>query len=277
MDLLDDIINKIELHVKNDRLEHAKVIGLRNKSEEFLIAVLSIFFPYYIKSKISDDFSVRDEIEMLLELLRLFLDRQNLSITESRKIEMAFLNNLDDIKITLNEDAQAIKDADPAAQSFDEILLSYPGFFAIASYRIAHNLNNLGVNLLPRLITEFAHRETGIDIHPKATIGAALAIDHGTGIVIGETAIIGNRVRLYQGVTIGALVVRKELATQKRHPTIEDDVVIYANATILGPEAIIGCRSVIGGNVWLTQAVPPDSVVTHEAAVQHAVNHDRDY
>ena len=157
----------------------------------------------------------------------------------------------------------------------DEILLTYPGFLAIASYRIAHNLDNLGVNLLPRLIAEFAHRETGIDIHPKASIGTAIAIDHGTGIVIGETAVIGDRVRLYQGVTIGALVVHKELATQKRHPTIEDDVIIYANATILGAEAIIGCRSVIGGNVWLTHAVPQDSIVTHEATVQHFVNQDK--
>jgi serine O-acetyltransferase len=130
---------------------------------------------------------------------------------------------------------------------------------------MARMLADLGVPLLPRLITEAAHRATGIDIHPGAVIGAALAIDHGTGIVIGETAVIGDRVRLYQGVTLGALSVRKELAETKRHPTIESDVVIYANATILGGATVVGAGSVIGGNVWLTRSVPPRSVVTHES------------
>ena len=275
MDRLEDISNKVEQDIKKDRLAHVKIIGLRDKSEEFLITVLSILFPHYAKNNTFDDSTIHVEVERLLELLRFFLDRQDLRVTESRKIEIDFLNNFKNIKSVLDEDSQAIKNADPAAQSLDEILLTYPGFLAIASYRITHNLDNLGVNLLPRLITEFAHRETGIDIHPKASIGKAIAIDHGTGIVIGETAVIGDRVRLYQGVTIGALVVHKELATQKRHPTIEDDVVIYANATILGSEAIIGCRSVIGGNVWLTHAVPPDSIVTHESTVQHFVNQDK--
>ena len=154
-------------------------------------------------------------------------------------------------------------------------MLSYPGFQAILVYRIAHILYQENVPLIPRMMSEIVHSDTGIDIHPGATIGHSFCIDHGTGIVIGETAVIGDRVRLYQGVTIGALVVHKELATQKRHPTIEDDVVIYANATILGSEAIIGCRSVIGGNVWLTHAVPPDSIVTHESTVQHFVNQDK--
>ena len=276
MDQLEDLSKKINQHVKKDRLDNVKIIGLRDQSEEFLITVLSILFPHYTKNELSEDVVIHDEIEGLLKLLRFFLDRQDLDATEIRKIEIDFLTNLNDVRAILNEDAQAIKDADPAAQSLDEVLLTYPGFLAIASYRIAHYLDNLDVNLLPRLITEFAHRETGIDIHPKASIGAALAIDHGTGIVIGETAVIGDRVRLYQGVTIGALVVHKELATQKRHPTIEDDVVIYANATILGPEAIIGRRSVIGGNVWLTEAVPPDSIVTHDSAIQHSVNQDKD-
>jgi serine O-acetyltransferase len=124
------------------------------------------------------------------------------------------------------------------------------------------------VTLLPRLVSEFAHRQTGIDIHPSAQIGESVAIDHGTGIVIGETTVIGSRVRLYQGVTLGALSVRKDLAQQKRHPTIEDDVVIYANATILGGDTVIGAGSVIGGNVWLTHSVPPGSVVTHGATIE---------
>src|SRR5512143_1325750 len=138
----------------------------------------------------------------------------------------------------------------------------------MACYRMAHELGRLSVDLLPRLVTEAAHHRTGIDIHPGARIGRAFAIDHGTGIVIGETTVIGDRVRMYQGVTLGALSVRKELARQKRHPTIEDDVVIYANATILGGDTVIGAGSVIGGNVWLTHSVPPGSVVTHGATIE---------
>ncbi len=272
MDRLENISKQLAEHVKNDREGDLTIIGMRDKSEEFLIAVLRILFPHYAKNSILDDVLLRDEVKRLSELLMFFLDRQDLGPTENRKIEIDFLTNLENIKIILDADAQAIKTADPAAQSLDEILLAYPGFLATASYRIAHHLDNLGVTLLPRLISEFAHRETGIDIHPKASIGAEFAIDHGTGIVIGETAVIGNRVRLYQGVTIGALVVHKELATKKRHPTIEDDVVIYANATILGADAVIGRRSVIGGNVWLTQAVAPDSIVTHESTIQHSIN-----
>ena len=165
-------------------------------------------------------------------------------------------------------DAQATCDADPAATSLDEVILAYPGVYALACYRLAHELLHLGVTILPRLITELAHRETGIDIHPAARLGHRIAIDHGTGIVIGETSTIGNGVRLYQGVTLGALSVKKSLASTKRHPTIEDDVVIYANATILGGETVVGRGSVIGGNVWLTHSVPPRSVVTHTAPLE---------
>src|SRR5690606_15379486 len=146
--------------------------------------------------------------------------------------------------------------------SVDEVILAYPGFLAIAIYRIAHVLYRAEVPLLPRLLTEYAHRETGIDIHAGARIGASFSIDHGTGVVIGETTVIGDRVRIFQGVTLGALSVNKELASTKRHPTIHDDVVIYANATILGGRTEVGARSIIGGNVWLTHSVPPESVVT---------------
>ena len=175
---------------------------------------------------------------------------------------------LPDLAEALQRDAEATCEADPAARSVDEVILAYPGFLALACHRIAHGLLGRGVTLLPRLIAEYAHRTTGIDIHPGAQIGASCAIDHGTGIVIGETTVIGDRVRLYQGVTLGALSVRKDLARQKRHPTIEDDVVIYANATILGGDTVIGAGSVIGGNVWLTHGVPPGSVVTHGATVE---------
>ncbi|HWX40657.1 MAG TPA: serine acetyltransferase, partial [Blastocatellia bacterium] len=148
----------------------------------------------------------------------------------------------------------------------DEIILSYPATYAITAYRAAHELNKLGVMLLPRMLTELAHARTGIDIHPGAQIGESFFIDHGTGVVIGETTIIGNHVKLYQGVTLGALSFAKDekgrlIRGQKRHPTIEDNVVIYAGATILGGDTVIGEGSVIGGNVWLTESVPPGSRV----------------
>ena len=165
-------------------------------------------------------------------------------------------------------DAAATCDADPAATSVDEVILAYPGFYALACHRFAHQLRMQGVPLLPRLISESAHRVTGIDIHPGATIGRAIAIDHGTGIVIGETSVIGDRVRLYQGVTLGALSVRKSLASTRRHPTIEDDVVIYANATVLGGDTVVGHDSVVGGNVFLTTSLPPDSIVYQTSAVR---------
>ena len=179
-----------------------------------------------------------------------------------------FIGSLQEIKVQLQLDAQFIKVNDPAATCVEEVVISYPGFFAIATYRLAHKLQLLGVPLIPRMMTEYAHSKTGIDIHPGATIGKAFFIDHGTGIVIGESAIIGNRVKLYQGVTIGALSVCKNLAAQKRHPTLEDDVVVYAGATILGGKTIIGHNSIIGGNVWLTRSVQAFSVVQHDNKVR---------
>ena len=155
-----------------------------------------------------------------------------------------------------------------AAKSYDEVIFSYPGIFAIMVYRVAHFLDNLGVPLLPRIMTEYAHNVTGIDIHPAAKIGKSFVIDHGTGVVIGETTEIGDNVRIYQGVTLGALSIPQgasdKFRGKKRHPTIEDDVIIYSGATILGGETIIGARSVIGGNVWLTESVPPDTTVVIE-------------
>jgi serine O-acetyltransferase len=161
------------------------------------------------------------------------------------------------------EDAEAIFRGDPAAKSVDEVILAYPGFLAIAVYRVAHWFHNRGVPTLPRMISEHAHKLTGIDIHPGATIGRSFVIDHGTGIVIGETTVIHDNVKIYQGVTLGALSVDKSLANTKRHPTIERDVVIYANATILGGDTVVGAGSVVGGNVWLTESVSPGSRVYH--------------
>jgi len=168
----------------------------------------------------------------------------------------------------------AIRDGDPAASSIDEVILAYPGFRATAVYRLAHQLDGCEVPLVPRLLSEHAHRQTGIDIHPAARIGASFAIDHGTGIVIGETAVLGDRVKLYQGVTLGALSVDKGMARTKRHPTIGDDVVVYANATILGGDTVIGDGSRIGGNVWLTRSVPARSVVTPTARIDARTRDD---
>jgi serine O-acetyltransferase len=179
----------------------------------------------------------------------------------------AFFEALPEIHRQLVVDAEGIERGDPAAESVDEVILAYPGFLAIAVHRIAHRFYELEVPLLPRVLTEWAHERSGIDIHPGATLGHPVIIDHGTGIVIGQTAIIGNNVKIYQGVTLGALSVSKNLASTKRHPTIEDDVVIYANATILGGETVIGRGSVIGGNVWLTASVPPNSTVYHRSEV----------
>lgn len=180
----------------------------------------------------------------------------------------ATLAALPGLRARLEEDAEATAAGDPAAESVDEVVLAYPGFYATAVYRLAHTLYTAGVPLVPRLLAEVAHRQSGVDIHPGARIGRAFAVDHGTGVVIGETAVVGDRVRVFQGVTLGALFVDKALAQTKRHPTVEDDVVLYANATVLGGETVVGAGSVLGGNVWLTRSVPPGSVVTHVARLR---------
>ena len=179
------------------------------------------------------------------------------------------LESIPDIRRVLALDIQGTFDGDPAAGTTDEIVYSYPGLQAVAAYRVAHRLLELEVPMLPRMITEHMHGVTGIDIHPGAEIGEGFVIDHGTGVVIGETSAIGNSVRMYQGVTLGALSLPKGAGDlyrgKKRHPTIEDDVVIYAGATILGGDTVIGARSVVGGNVWLTESVPPDTTVMIES------------
>ena len=167
----------------------------------------------------------------------------------------------------LLKDAEAILQFDPAAESIEEVLVAYPGFYATAVYRLSNILWRHGVKILPRVFAEYAHSKTGIDIHPGATIGSSFFIDHGTGVVIGESAVIGNHVKIYQGVTLGALSVNKDQAKSKRHPTIEDNVVIYSGATILGGDTVIGENSVIGGNVWLTNSVLPQSIVYHKSEI----------
>ncbi|NLV92887.1 MAG: serine acetyltransferase [Firmicutes bacterium] len=185
----------------------------------------------------------------------------------------SFMQQLPAIRDILMTDVQAAYDGDPAAKSYDEIILAYPGMYAIFVHRIAHELAKLGYSLMARIMSEHAHSKTGIDIHPGATIGKSFFIDHGTGVVIGETTIIGDNVKIYQGVTLGALSFPKDkdgrvIKGQKRHPTIEDNVTIYAGATVLGGNTVVGEGSVIGGNVWLTESVPPQSLVLARPVVE---------
>jgi serine O-acetyltransferase len=192
---------------------------------------------------------------------------------EAREIAGRLLESIPELRTTLAEDVQAAYDGDPAAKGFDEIILCYPGMAAIIVFRIAHLLHELGVPLIPRMMTEYAHSKTGIDIHPGATIGRRFFIDHGTGVVIGETTEIGDNVKLYQGVTLGALSLPSDahgslVRGKKRHPTIEDHVVIYANATILGGRTVIGHHAVIGASTWITQSIDPYTTVTSEGPRQ---------
>ncbi|GGE12058.1 hypothetical protein GCM10010831_11860 [Psychroflexus salis] len=182
-----------------------------------------------------------------------------------RNIWEDYISEIPKIQKQLNEDAQFILENDPAANSLAEVYLAYPGFYAIATYRLSHALLKFGLPLVPRLMTECAHSSTGIDINPGAEIGVPFFIDHGTGVVIGETSIIKNYVKIYQGVTLGAHSVNKSMQATKRHPTIEDHVTIYANATILGGETIVGAHSLIGGNVWLTKSVDANSLVSNQS------------
>ena len=190
--------------------------------------------------------------------------------TEAEHIVREILEGIPDIRRRLNLDVHAADRGDPAARSQEEVILAYPGVEAILVHRIAHELWVREVAMLPRIMSELIHGKTGIDIHPGAQIGDSFFIDHGTGVVIGETTIIGNNVKLYQGVTLGALSVQKELANRKRHPTIEDDVTIYAGATILGGDTTVGHDSIIGGNVWLTESVPPYSRLYHNPTQSRA-------
>lgn len=205
--------------------------------------------------------------ELQQQLTRLLKATKACECCNIEAISKRYFEELPDIHRVLLTDVEAILQGDPAAHSSFEIIRAYPGFLAICYYRLAHALLQAEVPLIPRILTEQAHSLTGIDIHPGAEIGEYFFIDHGTGIVIGETTHIGNHVKLYQGVTLGALSVEKNMARIKRHPTVEDHVVIYSNATILGGDTVIGSNSIIGGNVWLTRSVPAGSKVYHKAEI----------
>lgn len=222
---------------------------------------------YYFGQEITEFFEILSEQITLAVRHDCIRYEQPCSLCRERGEEAAieFGRQMHHIRNQLALDIRAAREGDPAAAGFDEIIFSYPGLYAITVYRIAHQLFELGIPLISRIMTEYAHMRTGIDIHPGAHIGESFFIDHGTGVVVGETTVIGERVRLYQGVTLGALSIPREkvkqLTHRKRHPTIEDDVIIYAGSTILGGDTVIGARSVIGGNVWLTESVPPDTLV----------------
>ena len=256
-------------------------ISSRETIIDIIERVFRILYPGYFSQARVDEFNLAyffgQEVTRFFEILSaqitlairhdcLRYDRP-CSLCRNRGEEAAILfgRKLHELRTILAMDVRAAYDGDPAAGSYDEIIFSYPGLFAITVYRIAHQLFEQGIPLLPRIMTEYSHSKTGIDIHPGADIGESFFIDHGTGVVVGETTVVGNRVRLYQGVTLGAMSIRKEKVKQlsgaKRHPTIEDDVVIYAGSTILGGDTVIGARSVIGGNVWITESVPPDTSV----------------
>ena len=262
-------------HVSAEPIPHREAII------DILRHLALILYPgYFIRTRLDStnlEYYLGQEVAALYEILseQIILAIRHDCIRQNKpcvnceplghRLTVEFLKELPELRTILAKDIRAAYDGDPAAKGYDEIIFSYPGIWAIMVNRIAHKLYVQGIPLMPRIMTEYAHGRTGIDIHPGAHIGESFFIDHGTGVVIGESCTIGNRVRIYQGVTLGALSLSKadckRLRSKKRHPSIEDDVIIYANATILGGDTVVGARSVIGGNVWLTHSVPPDTEV----------------
>ena len=242
-----------------------------------------ILFPGYFREKNYRMYHVEANLSLLTEDVLYNLAKQlgriyegqgeepEAAMRHAQEVGLAFLREIPRVRAMLQTDLQAAFDGDPAAGSMAEILFAYPGMFAVFVYRLAHVLYTLEVPMLPRMMTEHAHSLTGIDIHPGATIGEYFFIDHGTGVVVGETTIIGNHVKLYQGVTLGALSTRggQKLRGKRRHPTIADDVTIYAGASVLGGETVIGQGCVIGSNVFITKSVPPCTTVTIKSQELH--------
>ncbi len=256
-----DIVQKIIAHKKQPNLRYA----LKKKVEVFTDRLFYTLFD--IDTPVPENLDLLEkEFDELVKLACWEVDRP------CKKVWDNYVVNLPHILESLNLDAEAIVDCDPASLSIEEVYMAYPGFYAIAIYRLAHELYKDGFPLVPRLMTEYAHRQTGVDINPGAQIGKSFFIDHATGVVIGETAIIKDHVKIYQGVTLGALYVAKSLQRKKRHPTIENNVTIYANATILGGKTVIGENSIIGGNAWITESVPPNSTVFHTPEIKIKTN-----
>ena len=261
-----------------DRAANPLPRDLPQRAEDLIHAYLALLFPQFTAAPRASAAEVVDDAATLRALLVGVLAGAPQGAGDgagtdegagdgAEALADAVMATLPGVRAALLRDAEATAEGDPAASGADEVVLSYPGFFATAVHRLAHELHVRGAALLARLLAEIAHRATGVDIHPGATLGAWFAVDHGTGVVIGSTAVVGDRVRLYQGVTLGAARVAKHLAATKRHPTLGDDVVVYSGATILGGDTVIGAGSRIGGNVWLTRSVPPGSLVSTSAGI----------
>lgn len=261
--------NNIIEQIKSQKKDLNLPIRLKERTEYFTTLLFETLF--------DTESSVSANIEILEKT---FLELTELACWEKEKpckeIWDTYLNTFPKILNKLQLDAKAFLDSDPAANSIEEIYLAYPGFYAIAVYRFSHELYKIGLPLVPRLMTEYAHRLTGTEINAGAQIGDSFFIDHATGTIIGETVIIKNNVKIYQGVTLGAKYVNRDLKGSKRHPTVEDNVIIYANATILGGNTVIGANSIIGGNVWLTKSVPPNSIISNTKQVNIKTNVEYD-
>jgi serine O-acetyltransferase len=248
-------------------------IPLQQDVASWTAALLGALFPEHASAREVSPALVQDALAHQRALLTELLRPQHGA--EAAPLALRHSQSLPAIFEDLLLDAEAILSGDPAATTLGEVIATYPGFRAIAIHRLAHALLKLGVPVIPRMMSEQAHAQTGIDIHPGASIGPGLCIDHGTGIVVGETAHIGKGVKMYQGVTLGALSVRRDLANTKRHPTIEDAVTLYAGATVLGGATVIGAGSIIGANVSVTSSVPPRSIVHQRAEQQFAQRPER--
>ncbi|WP_439695618.1 serine O-acetyltransferase EpsC [Mucilaginibacter sp. AW1-7] len=255
-----------QIFIKQQKLEY---VPSNREITRWALRVIHLLYPEQTAKTFSTVDELKSEFVLLeAELYHIMEATSACADCDNKKRAAGFFESLPLLYQVLNTDIQAIFNGDPAARSEFEVIRTYPGFFAISLYRLAHALYTRDVPLIPRILTEYAHSKTGIDIHPAAVIGDYFYIDHGTGIVIGESCTIGAHVKLYQGVTLGALSVDKSMAFTKRHPTVEDNVVIYSGATILGGETVIGSNSVVGGNVWLTKSLPPNSRVYHTPSIR---------
>ena len=258
-----EIIENIILHKKQPNLRYK----LKEKTEEFVNRLFYTLFDQ--DTPVETNLEILESDFSLLASLACWENCESCSTVWKR-----YLKKLPGILELLNLDAEAVIHCDPASKSIEEVYMAYPGFYAIVVYRLAHELYKEDFPLVPRLMTEYAHRQTGVDINPGAQIGKSFFIDHATGVVIGETAIIKDHVKIYQGVTLGGHFVTKRLKNTKRHPTIENNVTIYANATILGGETVIGENTIIGGNAWVTSSVPPNSKVYHNPDIRIKTNNN---
>lgn len=260
-------IKNLPDHLFKQYNNFSKEIPSLVKAQTFADNIINFLFPFKVDKKCTLPIIELNLAQLQLDFKDLITPVESLLDEPVNKKTDKFFEKIPGIYESLIKDAKLFLDFDPAARSMEGVILYYPGFYSIAVYRLANALHNIGIRFLPRMMTEYAHSKTGIDIHPGATIGDNFFIDHGTGVVIGETTNIGKNVKIYQGVTLGAMVVEKDLKGKKRHPTIEDNVIIYSGSTILGGETTVGHDSVIGGNVWLTKSVPPFSVVYHESKI----------